>query len=152
LCYFRATRADTEPIYDHQEDFVIGGSKTLKSSDSDQVTVIAAGITVYEALEAHQKLAADGISIRVIDLYSIKPLDQKTLAQAANQTKAIITVEDHYAEGGLGEAVMSALADTSTPIYQLAVRKIPRSGQPEELMAYEEIDCEAIIKQVKKII
>ena len=105
IVYLRTTRAETEVIYDDNDDFYIGGSKTLKSSSKDKVTVVTAGITLYQVLDAYQQLQKDGISIRVIDLYSIKPLDNETLLKAAKETQAIITVEDHYPAGGIGEAV-----------------------------------------------
>ena len=160
--YIRTTRKDTPILYDLQEKFPIGGSKTLKESAADAVTVIGAGITLFEALAAYEELSGfarsrearqnPGIAIRVIDLYSIKPLDLETLQKAARETKAIITVEDHYAEGGIGEAVASALSRSKTPVYSLAVRKMPKSGKPEELLDYEEISKNAIIKKVKEIL
>lgn len=151
ISYIRTTRSDTPVIYANDETFVIGGSKTLKSSKKDTVTVIGAGITLYEALKAYEELKKEDIIIRVIDLYSIKPLDVKALEKAAKETKAIITVEDHYEYGGIGEAVKVALSGSQTPIHSLAVRKLPESGKPDELLAYEEINAEAIIKQIKQI-
>ena len=124
----------------------------LKRSKKDKVTVIGAGVTLFEALKAYDQLKEQGILIRVIDLYSIKPVDRQTLKKAAKETKALITVEDHFAQGGLGEAVMSALSDVKTPLYSLAVRKIPRSGKPEELLDYENISAKAIVRKVKQII
>jgi transketolase len=153
VSYLRSTRAEVEPIYSPDEKFVIGGSKTLFSSPEDLVTVVAAGITLHEAIAAYHSLQKKGISIRVIDLYSIKPLDEKTVLTAANETKALITVEDHYAAGGIGEAVASLLAQhaASTPLNALAVTKLPQSGQPQQLLAFEEIDRSAIITLVEKI-
>ena len=115
-------------------------------------TVIAAGVTLHEALKAYEELHKEGILIRVIDLYSIKPLDEATLEQAAGETRLLITVEDHHPEGGLGEAVRSALAGLAVPIYSLAVGRIPGSGKPEELLAYEEISKDAIIRKVKEVL
>ncbi|MHB1274390.1 MAG: transketolase C-terminal domain-containing protein, partial [Candidatus Humimicrobiaceae bacterium] len=109
-----------------------------------------AGITVHETLRAYEELKKEGIYIRVIDLYSIKPLDKKTINAAAVKTKFIITVEDHYAEGGLGEAVISAL-ETPCKFKIFAVRKIPLSGKPSELLSYEEISKDSIVREVKKI-
>lgn len=152
ICYIRTTRMDTEPLYDLSEKFEIGGSKTLKTSDNDKVTVIGAGVTLYEALEAYKVLKEKGISIRVIDLYSIKPVDIDTLVRACKETEALVVVEDHFAEGGMGEAVRSVLVHEATPIYSLAVTKMPRSGKPEELLAYEEIDSRAIVNKIKSII
>lgn len=153
--YVRTTRMETSILYSKDEEFKIGGSKTLKSSNSDVVTVVGAGVTLHEALKAYEELQKEGINIRVIDLYSIKPLDIETLKKAAEETKNIVVVEDHYAEGGIGEAVATALAQIPNNKFQitsLAVRKMPRSGKPEELLAYEEIDANAIIKAIKQVI
>lgn len=148
--YIRTTRMDTPLVYSSEEDFIIGGSKVLKESKKDIAAVIAAGITVHEALRAYEELKKEGIHIRVIDLYSIKPLDKKTINVAAAKTKFIITVEDHYAEGGLGEAVIGAL-ETLCKFKILSVRKIPLSGKPSELLSYEEISKDSIVREVKKI-
>jgi transketolase len=152
--YIRTTRKDTPILYQANENFPIGGSKILRSSDKDQVTVIGAGITLHEALAAYEDLKKEDINIRVIDLYSIKPIDTSTLQKAAEETKAIITVEDHFREGGLGEAVSSAFSEAgkTAKIAILAVSKMPKSGKPEELLAYEEIDKNAIIKAVKSLL
>lgn len=149
LVYMRTTRKDTPVLYGAQDEFKLGGSRVLRQSSEDQVTVVGAGITLHEALAAHTELLATGIHIRVIDLYSIKPIDVETLVKAAAETKSIITVEDHFSEGGLGEAVRSALADSRTPVVSLAVRKLPRTGKPDELLAYEEINSAAIQGAVK---
>jgi transketolase len=151
LAYIRTTRKDTPIIYRNDEVFSIGGSKTLKSNKADVATIVAAGITVHEALKAYEALKKEGILIRVIDLYSIKPVDRATLLRAANDTGAIITVEDHYAEGGLGEAVLSSLAGEGARVYSLAVRTVPRSGKPDELLDFEGISSSAIIQKVKDI-
>ncbi len=148
IVYIRTTRKDTPIIYSKDDEFPIGGCKVIKKSGNDIAAVIAAGITLHEALAAYEKLNKTGVNIRVIDLYSVKPVDVKTLLSAAKETGAIITVEDHYPEGGLGEAVRSALAEYAVPIYSLAVRKMPRSGKPDELLEYEEISCKAIISKV----
>jgi len=152
IVYIRTTRKGTPLIYSKDEGFTIGGSKILRKGNSDKVTVVTAGVTIHEALDAYEELKKEGISIRVVDLYSIKPIDRETLREAAGDTKAIITVEDHFAEGGLGEAVKSALADLAVPVHSLAVRKIPKSGKPSELLDYEEISKNAIIKKVKELI
>lgn len=152
IVYLRTTRMNTPILYRNDEVFKIGGSKVLKSSKTDRVTVIAAGITVHEALKAYEELKAGGILIRVLDLYSIKPIDQAALEQAADETGVIITVEDHYAEGGIGEAVASTLADHRVRVYSLAVHKMPRSGKPDELLDYEEISKSAIVNTVKRIV
>ncbi len=109
-------------------------------------------ITVFEALRAYEELKKEGILIRVIDLYSIKPIDGQTLQEAARTTRAIITVEDHFAEGGLGEAVQSTLTSPAIPVHSLAVRKKPKSGKPKELLDYEEISRRAIVEKVKELI
>jgi transketolase len=152
IVYLRTTRKATPIIYGPEEKFVIGGSKVLHRSDQDRATVITAGITVFEALTAYEELQKEGISLRVIDLYSIKPLDLATLLDAARVTKVLVTVEDHYPEGGLGEAVLSALASSPYPVHCLAVRRKPKSGKPEELLDYEEISAGAIIRKVKELI
>ncbi|MFA5135094.1 MAG: transketolase [Patescibacteria group bacterium] len=152
LVYIRTTRADTPIIYDSNEQFPIGGSKTLRSSAHDAVTVVSAGITLHEALKAHDELKKQGISIRVIDLYSIKPIDEAILQKAGKETKAIITVEDHYPQGGLGEAVLSALRHAKVHVVKLAVTKMPKSGKPNELLDFESISQSAIVKAVNGII
>jgi transketolase len=153
IVYIRTTRKDTPILYDLREQFPIGKSKVLRQSENDTVTIVAAGITLHEALAAADELAAapEHIAVRVIDVYSVKPLDLETLGKAARETKAIITVEDHYPEGGIGEAIAVGLAEYGTPIYSLAVRKMPKSGTPEELLEYEEISKSAIIKKIKEI-
>ncbi len=151
IVYIRTTRKDTPILYKSDEEFPIGGSKVLRESDNDVVTVAAAGITLHEALAAYEELKKDGILIRVIDLYSVKPVDRETLKKAARVTQAMITVEDHFAEGGLGEAVRSEMADIDIPIYCLAVRKIPRSGKPDELLGYEEISRDAIVRKAREL-
>src|SRR3989344_4312004 len=142
----------TPVIYKTGERFEIGGSKVLRQSPKDSVTVVGAGITLHQALKAADELAKQKINVRVIDLYSIKPLDLATLKKAASQTKAIITVEDHYRQGGLGEAVASALARTKTNLHILAVTKMPKSGTPEQLLDYAGISAKAIIKKVKQVV
>ena len=152
ISYIRTTRKETPIIYISDEKFHIGGSKVLTESREDFFTVAGAGITLHEALQAYEVLKKENIFIRVIDLYSIKPIDRETLEQAAKETKAIITVEDHFAEGGIGEAVRSALSESAVPVYSLAVRKMPRSGKPQELLEYEEISAKAIIAKVKSLV
>jgi len=147
ISYLRTLRPATAVIYEPDEEFEIGGSRVLRSSDADRVAIVAAGITVHEALKAADALAAEGIAARVIDLYSIKPLDAETLSAAADATDGrLVTVEDHWAEGGLGDAVLAALADRDRPmrLTKLAVRDMPRSGKPAELMAEAGIDAAAV--------
>lgn len=165
--YIQTTRMETKIIYandisDKNEqkllhhEFKIGGSCVLKSSDKDKATVIGAGVTLHEALKAYEELLNEGINIRVIDLYSIKPIDTETLKKAAEETKNIIIVEDNFKEGGIYEAVASSLASVSSlssyKVKSLAVIKMPRSGKPEELLAFEEIDKDAIVVAVKNLI
>ena len=152
IVYIRTTRKETPILYSPDEPFTIGGSKVLRKSERDIATVIGAGVTLHEALEAYEALKKEGILIRIIDLYSIKPVDETTLREAASATKSIITVEDHYAEGGIGEAVKSALATSPVPIYSLSVTKKPKSGKPQELLDYEEISRVAIVKKVREVL
>lgn len=152
LTYIRTTRKDTPVLYSTNEEFPIGGSKTLKESKNDQATIICAGITLHEALVAYEELKKQDIYMRIIDMYSIKPLDQKTLIKAAMETRTIIVVEDHYPEGGIAEAVRTALGNEKAHIISLCVRKMPRSGKPQELLEYEDISANAIIKKVKEAI
>ncbi len=151
LVYLRTTRAKTPPLYGADEEFSIGGSKTVRGSHHDRYTIVTAGITLFEALEAADELKKQGIFVRVIDAYSIKPLDERTLFNAARETRAMITVEDHYAAGGLGEAVTSALAKMRIPVYCLAVIRRPRSGAKSELLDYEAISKTAIIRTILEL-
>jgi transketolase len=151
LVYIRTTRNPTPVIYSREEGFPIGGLKVVKQSADDRAAIVAAGITLHEALAAYEKLRAEEIQIRVIDLYTIKPIDPVALRRAVEPTQGIITVEDHFAEGGLGEAVRSALPDNRLPVYSLAVRKMPKSGRPGELLDFEEISKDAIIRSVKDL-
>lgn len=152
LVYIRTTRKETPVIYHQRDVFEIGGSKTIKSSDKDVFTVVGAGITVFEALAAYEELVKEGIYIKVIDLYSVKPIDCATLTRVGELTNGIIVVEDHRPEGGIFEAVSSCLSSTKIPVYSLAVRKTPRSGTPEELLDYEQIDSKAIVEKVKELL
>jgi len=149
--YIRTTRMDTPIIYSDKDSFEIGGSKVVKESKNDAVTVCAAGVTLHEALKAYEKLKKENIFLRIIDLYSIKPIDKYSILKAQKETSAIITVEDHFAEGGIGEAVKSIASETG-PVYILAVRKLPRSGKAFELLEYEEISSKAIINKVRDIL
>jgi transketolase len=152
MVYLRTMRQDTPVIYDVTEVFAIGGSKVLRHGPIDRLTLVAAGATVHEALEAHERLHADGIAVRVIDAYSIKPIDATTLRQAADATGAIVTVEDHYAAGGLGDAVLQALADRPVPVTMLAVQKTPMSGRGDELRGFEGISAAAIVGTAKRLL
>lgn len=152
ISYLRTTRMATQVIYDAGETFAIGGCAVLKESNNDRVLVIGAGITLHEALKAHEQLAKEGVAIAVIDLYCVKPLDTDTIvrvAKACNNT--IITVEDHYSAGGIGEAVAAAVSTYAIEVHALAVTHLSRSGKPEELLADAGIDATAIVKKVKEI-
>jgi transketolase len=133
IVYIRTTRPRTPVIYAPDETFPSGGSKTLRHSDHDLFTIVAAGITVFESLAAYEALSQKGIFVRVIDAYSVKPVDEQVITRAARETKGIIVVEDHWIDGGLGDAVAVA-AEHLAPVYRLGVREEPRSGTPEELM------------------
>ena len=127
--YMKSTRSDAPILYDADQTFTLGGCKVLRSSGNDQACIVDAGITVHEALAAYEQLKEQGIMVSVIDLYSIKPLDHETVIKTATTSQnRIITVEDHYPEGGLGEAVVSALRDTAIKIESLAVRKLDRKS------------------------
>ena len=149
ISYLRTTRADTDVLYGPDEDFPVGGSRTLK--DGSDVALIGAGITLHEALKAAETLAGDGIDARVIDLYSVKPVDADTLRAI---TSPIVTVEDHRPEGGLGDAVLDALADLDErpPVVKLAVRQLPHSGKPAELLAAAGIDAAAIVEAARSLV
>ena len=155
ISYLRTLRPATPVLYPPDEEFTIGGSRVLRSTDSDEVALIGAGITVHEALKAADALGEEGIAARVIDLYSIKPVDAATLAAAAEATGGkLVTVEDHWPEGGLGDAVLAALADTDDPprVVKLAVHGMPRSGKPDELLAAAGIDAEHIAAAARRLV
>jgi transketolase len=155
ISFIRTTREKTPVVYGGDEDFPVGGSKTLRSSDADRVTLVGAGITVHEALEAAGSLEADGIAARVVDCYSIKPIDAETLRAAAAQTGLLVTIEDHWIEGGLGDAVLAALADggdLSGRVVKVAVTQMPGSGTPEELRDWAGISASAIADRVRSLL
>ena len=149
--YMRTTREKTPVLYGPDEPFEIGGSRTLRSGDADAITLIGAGITLHECLTAADELAAKGIAARVIDLYSVKPVDANTLLEAAEETRALVTVEDHWAEGGIGETVAGVLAraGAATPLVSLAVTGRPGSGPPQALLAAAGIDAAHIVSAVE---
>jgi transketolase len=154
ISYLRTTRGATPVVYGPDESFPVGGSRVLRSSDEDEVTIVAAGITVVEALAAADTLAGEGIAARVVDCYSLKPIDADGLREAATATGAIVTVEDHWPEGGLGEAVLSALAwmDEHPRVERLAVSGMPGSGKPAELLAAAGIDRAHIADAVRRLV
>jgi transketolase len=152
--YLRTSRGKTPVIYGPDEEFPVGGSKTLVAGEEDRLTIVAAGVTVPEALAAADRLAADGIRVRVIDLYSVKPVDTATLHRAAEETGCLLTVEDHHAEGGLGDAVAEAFGD-GRPVprlVRLAVRTMPGSAAPDEQLNAAGIDAVGIAAAAKLLV
>ena len=143
ISYIRTTREATPILYEPDEVFRVGGSRVLRSSDDDKLTIVAAGITVHESLKAVDAMAADGINVRLIDLYSIKPIDTATLEAAASDTGTLLTVEDHWAEGGIGDAVLAALGGLRNPprVIKVAVQGMPGSGKPADLLSQAGIDA-----------
>ena len=153
ICFLRTSRPKTPVIYDNNETFPIGGAKVRRQAAGDKVTVVGAGVTFYEAIKAADILAREGIGITVIDAYSIKPLAREVIKAAAAKTNnLVLTVEDHYPEGGLGDAVAGELSPDGIRVHMLAVRELPHSGKPEELLAKYGIDAAAIVKKVKSLI
>src|SRR6185312_5665651 len=153
IVYMRTTRAATPVVYGADEEFPVGGSRVLR--DGDDIAIVAAGITLHESLKAAEQLAEAGIEARVIDLYSVKPVDAETLRAAAEATGGrILTVEDHWSEGGIGDAVLEALSDGDAPIRltRLAVRDLPGSGKPAELLAAAGIDAEHIVEAARSLV
>jgi transketolase len=151
IVYLRTLQQSTPVIYENETAFEIGRSKVLRNSDDDRLTIVASGTTVYEALYACEQLQRDGMRVRVIDAYGIKPIDAATLREAADATGAMFTVEDHSPSGGLGEAVLSALADRPVPVAILAVTKIPMSGTGEELRDFAGISAASIVKTAARL-
>jgi transketolase len=153
IVYIRTTRGKTPGLYGADEAFAIGALKTLRSSGQDRLAIVAAGITVHEALAAHAELAKDGIAIRVIDLFCVKPVDATALLEAARASdNRLLTVEDHYAEGGIGSAVLEAVGDAGVIVHRLAVREIPRSGSPKQLLERYGIGRGAIVTKVRELL
>jgi transketolase len=153
IAYMRTHRGATPTIYKPEDRFEIGGSRVLRSSDDDQITLVGAGVTLHEALKAADRLGDQGIAARVIDLYSVKPVDEATLRQAAADTGVIVTVEDHWPEGGLGDAVLSALAEVEgVRVHKLAVKGMPASGKPDELIHESGIDDDAIVAAARELV
>lgn len=149
ITYLRTTRAALPSLYASAEAFAVGGSKVLRQSDADTATIVAAGITLHEALAAADTLMAAGTAVRVIDAYSVRPLDAATVAHAARTTGHVVVVEDHHETGGLGTAVRAALDGMPVTLTHLCVRQTPRSATPEELLALEQIDRTAIVAAVR---
>ena len=151
MAYIRTSRPKTPVIYSSTEEFVLGGSKVLRESGKDVVTIVAAGVTVFEALKAYEVLRNEGITVRIIDAYSLQPIDQSTLLAAGHQTGGrIVTVEDHYPTGGLGDAVSEAVACDDMSVERLAVRAVPRSGGSAELLERFGISAHKIAEAVRR--
>jgi transketolase len=151
ISFLRTTRANTPVIYPPEEEFPVGGAKVVR--EGDDVTLIGAGITLHESMKAAEALAADGVEARVVDLYSVKPVDVDTLREAAESTQGrIVVAEDHWPEGGIGEAVLSALAGEQLQLAHLAVREMPGSGAPAELLAAAGIDAEHIADAARQLV
>lgn len=156
IAYLRTTRKKTAVLYEAAEEFPVGGSKVLRSSSDDVATVVAAGVTLHEALEAHRRLAEEGVHVRVIDAYAVKPIDAAAIRQAVRETRGcVVVVEDHFAEGGLGDAVRACLA-AEEPVFaqleHLAVTTMPGSGTPDEQLAAAGIDASAIRRAVQRLV
>ncbi|EFG64346.1 transketolase [Streptomyces sp. SPB074] len=154
ISYLRTTRGANAVLYGPDEEFPVGGSKTLRSGSTDRLTLVAAGQTLHEALAAADRLAAEGIAVRVVDLYSVKPVDRETLWRAAEETGCLLTVEDHHPEGGIGDAVASAF-DDGRPVprlVRLGVRNMPGSATPAQSLAIAGIDADAITASVRMLV
>jgi transketolase len=154
IVYMRTTREKTPVIYGPDERFEIGGCRVVRQTDADQVTLVGAGITLHEAIKAADALAGEGISARVIDLYSVKPIDTATLLEAGRATGALVTVEDHFGEGGLGDAVLEVFADEreAPRVTRLAVEIMPGSATPAEQLAAAGIDAQHIADAARELI
>jgi transketolase len=153
IVYIRTSRPKTAVIYENDEKFQIGRAKVIRRTDQDRVTIVAGGVTLFEALAAHEQLKIEGLLVRIIDIFSIKPVDEQLLRSAAHETNnVIVTVEDHSVFGGLGDAVAGAVAPSGIRVHQLGIREMPRSGKPEELLAAYGIDKTAIVKTVRSVL
>ena len=153
IFYMRTARPATRVLYKSDEEFKVGGSKVLKFSKGDELTIVACGVCVVEALNAADELAKGGILARVVDAYCLKPIDEKALRKNAKEAGGVlVTVEDHCFDGGLGDSVLNVFADGSAKVYKMAVTKMPMSGKSAELLSYEGIDSESIVSKVKEIL
>ena len=152
MVYIRSTRGETDVIYGNEEEFAVGQSKVLQRGKDSKVTIVAAGVTLEEARKAATKLKAQGIAVTIVDMFSVKPVDVETLVKCGRESNnTILTVEDHYPEGGMYEAVCGALSGKGIRVHSLAVGGLPRSGEPEEVLALFEIDESAIVAKVKEL-
>jgi len=151
--FLRTSRPKTPVIYSNDEQFPIGGAKIVKQAAGDKLTIVAAGVTLHEALKAAVTLGRDGVGVTIIDAYSIKPLGKDVIKAAAAKTgNLVLTVEDHYPEGGLGDAVAGELSGDGIRVHKLAVNGLPRSGKADELLAKYGIDAAAIVAKVRALI
>lgn len=153
LVYIRTSRPKTAVIYDNREVFRVGGSKVLRSSEEDRLLLVAAGVTLHEALKAHDLLRSEGIPVGVMDAYCVKPVDEAGLVEAAAaRGRTVIVVEEHYSEGGLGDAVLNAVANHNIGVHKMAVREVPRSGKPDELLEYFGLSANRIAAKVRELL
>jgi transketolase len=152
MVYIRTGRPKTPILYPNDEPFHLGGSKLHKPSSDDRLTIVTAGVTLFEAFKAQEDLAKAGIPVRVVDLYSIVPIDQHMLIECARTTPTFLTVEDHYAHGGIGDAVLNALSAETVRVHKLAVREIPHSGKPAELLDRYGLSANTIIETAKRLV
>jgi transketolase len=152
MAYIRTSRPKTPVIYDAGDSFPVGGSKTLRTSPQDQLTIVTAGVTVFEALKAAEEVEADGIHVRVIDLYSVKPVDAETIVTAGTETGLLLTVEDHYSAGGIGDAVCEVASPLGLRVQRVAVPGVPRSGTPEELMDINGLSARALAATIRRVV
>jgi transketolase len=152
MVFVRTSRPKTPILYGANEQFSIGKAKLLRHGDHDKVTVVGAGVTLHEALKAYEQLKAQGVFIRVIDLFSVKPIDAALLIESAKRTNnTIITVEDHYVDGGIGDAVAAAVSPEGIRVHKLAVRELPRSGKAEQLLEHYGISAAKIAEKVRAL-
>lgn len=152
FAYIRTSRPKTDVIYDDPSSFTIGKARVVRQSDNDAVTIATGGVTLFEAMKAADQLKGEGINVRIIDLFTIKPIDQEALLQNGTATDGkVITVEDHYLEGGIGDAVASALAESSVRVYKMGVVGVPHSGPPEGLLKEFKIDADAIAAKIREV-
>ena len=155
ISYMRTTREKTPKLYGPDEEFTVGGSKVVKSGDDDQVTIVSAGVTLFEGLKAADQLAREGVKVRVIDAYSIKPIDAGTVRRALDETGLLVVVEDHWSEGGLGDAVLDALAEDGAPlsgrVVKIAVTEMAGSGTAEELRDWAGISAAKIAERIRTV-
>lgn len=154
IVYIKGGRANHPILYSNEEIFEAGKAKVLKQSNSDKLTIVSGGATLFEALKVYEKLSKEGINVRLVDIFSVKPIDKETLIESAKATNGLVyVVEDHYPEGGIGEAVMHALkGERNTQVFHRAVNDIPRSGTPEELYDLFGLSADKVYVEVSQIL